>query len=145
MDPAGVRMATGSYDYSMRLWDFGGMDQAHRSFRSLEPQEGNAVVAVSYSPTGDRLVAATGSSKLRVYDRNALPLLTTIKGDPYILDVSNTKGHLTGVSDAHWHPREKQVRGPRQPAAACALTCWGCRDARSSCPAPLTAACGCGT
>ena len=48
MDPAGSRVAVGGIDYKVLLYDFGGMDRTHRPFRELEPQDGNAVVAVSW-------------------------------------------------------------------------------------------------
>ena len=39
-DPAGGRVLTGSLDYKVRLYDFGGMDKRHRPFREIEPDEG---------------------------------------------------------------------------------------------------------
>merc|ERR1712091_415094 len=56
VDPAGARVLTGSLDYKVRLFDFGGMDKHHHSFREIEPDEGHAVVALSYSPSGDRFL-----------------------------------------------------------------------------------------
>ena len=33
MDPSGVRVVIGGYDYGVRLWDFAGMDSFLQSFR----------------------------------------------------------------------------------------------------------------
>ena len=39
LDPSGARLVTGSYDYSVKLWDFAGMDTSFKSFRSIYPCE----------------------------------------------------------------------------------------------------------
>lgn len=48
-------------------------------------------------------------SALQVYSRDCMPTLTFVKGDPYIRDLSNTKGHIGGVEDAEWHPVNPQL------------------------------------
>lgn len=37
MDPSGARVITGGYDYTVRLWDFAGMDSRLKSFRTITP------------------------------------------------------------------------------------------------------------
>jgi WD40 repeat protein len=37
LDPSGARLVSGSYDYDLKLWDFGGMDQRCKPFKSWEP------------------------------------------------------------------------------------------------------------
>ena len=39
IDPNGNRLATGGYDYEVKLWDFSGMDSSMKSYRSFEPFE----------------------------------------------------------------------------------------------------------
>lgn len=40
VDPSGARFATGSHDYDVKLWDFGGMGGGvGRPFKSFEPAE----------------------------------------------------------------------------------------------------------
>jgi WD40 repeat protein len=39
LDPSGTRMVTGSYDFTVKFWDFHGMDRDLRSFRTIEPWE----------------------------------------------------------------------------------------------------------
>jgi hypothetical protein len=48
MDPAGSRVAVGSVDYRVLLYDFGGMDKTHKPFRELEPEEGNYIAQLSF-------------------------------------------------------------------------------------------------
>ena len=52
VDHAGVRVAAGSRDYSVRLFDFNGMKSDLKGFRRCEPSDGHPVHAVSWSPTG---------------------------------------------------------------------------------------------
>ena len=40
LDPKGVRIATGSFDNQVRLWDFGGMASRIKPCREFEAQEG---------------------------------------------------------------------------------------------------------
>lgn len=39
LDPSGARILSGSHDYDCKLWDFGGMDQRCKPFKSWEPAE----------------------------------------------------------------------------------------------------------
>jgi WD40 repeat protein len=43
IDPSGSRVASGSYDYDCKLWDFAGMSSAFKPFRSWEVKEGHQV------------------------------------------------------------------------------------------------------
>lgn len=106
-DPAGGRIIVGSLDNKVRLYDFGGMDRRHKPFREIEPDEGHPVVALSYSPTGDRFLCCTGSAQPKIFERDGKPLLTFNRGDPYITDMARTTGHVTMVTGGQWHPHEK--------------------------------------
>jgi pSer/pThr/pTyr-binding forkhead associated (FHA) protein len=106
-DPAGGRVIVGSLDYKVRLYDFGGMDRRHRPFREIEPDEGHPVVALSYSPTGDRFLCCTGSAQPKIFQRDGQHLLTFNRGDPYVTDMARTTGHVTIVTGGQWHPHEK--------------------------------------
>jgi len=43
MDPSGARLVTGSYDYDLKIWDFGGMKSDFKPFRSFESRAGHQV------------------------------------------------------------------------------------------------------
>lgn len=110
IDQAGARMATGSYDNYVRMWDFHGMGEARKPFREFEPMSGHAVVGLDYSPSGDKMLVATGEARCKVVDRNAVLLLQFRKGDPYLHDMARTEGHISGVSGCVWSPgRTEQV------------------------------------
>lgn len=107
VDPAGSRVATGSMDYHAKLWDFAGMARHVRPFRDIEVDDGHPVVAVSYSPSGDRLLAATGSSQPKVLSREGVEELQFAKGDMYVMDMANTNGHTHAVTGGAWHPTQR--------------------------------------
>ena len=67
----------------------------HRAFRSVEVQDGYPVTALSHSPSGDKFVVSTGSAQFKIYDREGVELMKTVKGDMYLRDLSNTKVERT--------------------------------------------------
>ncbi|KAJ7972575.1 Transducin/WD40 repeat-like superfamily protein [Quillaja saponaria] len=109
VDHTGSRVLSGSYDYSVRMYDFQGMNSRLQSFRQLEPCEGHQVRNLSWSPTADRFLCVTGSAQAKIYDRDGLTLGEFVKGDMYIRDLKNTKGHITGLTCGEWHPRTKET------------------------------------
>lgn len=45
----------------------------------------------------------------QIYDRDGLTLGEFMKGDMYIRDLKNTKGHICGLTCGEWHPRNKET------------------------------------
>ncbi|KAK1290110.1 hypothetical protein QJS10_CPB18g01871 [Acorus calamus] len=109
IDHSGSRVLSGSYDYTVRMYDFQGMNSRLQSFRQVEPFEGHQVRALSWSPTADRFLCVTGSAQAKIYDRDGLTLGEFIKGDMYIRDLKNTKGHISGLTGGEWNPKNKDT------------------------------------
>ncbi|XP_028755653.1 WD repeat-containing protein 70 [Neltuma alba] len=109
VDHSGSRVLSGSYDYTVRMYDFQGMNSRLQSFRQLEPFEGHQVRNLSWSPSGDRFLCVTGSAQAKIYDRDGLTLGEFVKGDMYIRDLKNTKGHISGLTWGEWHPKTKET------------------------------------
>lgn len=114
MDPAGSRLVTGSNDYTLQMYDFGGMDASHRPFMEIHSssssEEGQFPLSdVHYSPSGDKIVVATTSSCVKVFNRDGQELIHCIKGDVYVADMSQTRGHVQSVTACQWHPHIKDV------------------------------------
>ncbi|KAD3336572.1 hypothetical protein R6Q59_028693 [Mikania micrantha] len=109
IDHSGSRVLSGSYDYTVRMYDFQGMNARLESFRQIEPSEGHQVRSISWSPSADRFLCVTGSAQAKIYDRDGLTLGEFIKGDMYIRDLKNTKGHITGLTCGEWHPKTKET------------------------------------
>ncbi|ROL48277.1 WD repeat-containing protein 70 [Anabarilius grahami] len=108
LDPSGARLITGSYDYDVKFWDFAGMDGALHAFRSLQPCECHQIRSLQYSVTGDVILVVAGNSQAKVLDRDGFQVLECVKGDQYIVDMANTKGHTAMLNDGCWHPKIKE-------------------------------------
>ena len=57
--------------------------------------------------TGDAFLVVTGSSQPKIYDRDGHELGEFVKGDMYIRDLRNTKGHLYRCCAGQWHPDDR--------------------------------------
>ena len=60
--------------------------------------------------TGDAFLVVTGSSQPKIYDRDGHELGEFVKGDMYIRDLRNTKGHLYRCCAGQWHPDDRCAR-----------------------------------
>lgn len=103
-DPSGARLASGSVDYDVSFWDFAGMDSSMRSFRTLQPCDNHPIRCLQYSSTGDLLLVVSGAAQAKVLDRDGFEQLETVKGDMYITDQAQTKGHTAGLMAGTWNP-----------------------------------------
>ncbi|XP_053195712.1 WD repeat-containing protein 70 [Scomber japonicus] len=108
LDPSGARLVTGGYDYDVRFWDFAGMDQALQAFRSLQPCECHQIKSLQYSVTGDVILVVSGNAQAKVLDRDGFNVMECVKGDQYIVDMANTKGHTAMLNSGCWHPKIKE-------------------------------------
>ncbi|XP_059395033.1 WD repeat-containing protein 70 [Carassius carassius] len=108
LDPSGARLVTGGFDYDVKFWDFAGMDSALHAFRSLQPCECHQIRSLQYSVTGDVILVVAGNSQAKVLDRDGFQVMECIKGDQYIVDMANTKGHTAMLNDGCWHPKIKE-------------------------------------
>ncbi|CAH9075441.1 unnamed protein product [Cuscuta epithymum] len=109
VDHTGSRVLSGSYDYSVRMYDFQGMNARLQSFRQVEPFDGHQVRSLSWSPTADRFLCVTGSAQVKIYDRDGVALGESERGDMYIRDLKNTKGHISGLTCGEWNPKTKEL------------------------------------
>lgn len=55
------------------------------------------------------LLTLVSSFEFQIYDRDGLTLGEFMKGDMYIRDLKNTKGHICGLTCGEWHPRTKET------------------------------------
>ncbi|KDN39086.1 WD40 repeat-like protein [Tilletiaria anomala UBC 951] len=104
IDAAGARIATGGYDYDVKLWDFGGMTSALRPFKTFEPNGSYSVHDLKWSPSGNELLVVSGTSQPKVYTRDGQDGYVYKKGDVYIRDMKQTSGHVAELSCGDWHP-----------------------------------------
>ncbi|KAJ3268309.1 WD repeat-containing protein 70, partial [Terramyces sp. JEL0728] len=109
VDPAGSRLVTGGRDNSFKLWDFHSMGASLKSFKSVEPAEGNPIRDVQFSLGGDLMLVAPSTHQLHVYKRDGEELFQCIKGDMYVRDYRKVQGHTSQLTSSRWHPNDKNL------------------------------------
>ncbi|WFD25233.1 hypothetical protein MNAN1_000200 [Malassezia nana] len=109
IDPSGARLATGSHDYFVKMYDFGGMTTSLRAFKSFEPAESYPVVQLAFSPYSKNLLCLCASTQARVYDYDGNEIALYKKGDIFMRDMRHTTGHISDITCGGWHPLDDQV------------------------------------
>ncbi|KAI2800892.1 WD repeat-containing protein 70 [Blomia tropicalis] len=108
-DPNGARLVTGAIDYEVKYWDFQGMDSTLQSFRTIRPCQSHSIKHLEYNSNGELILVVSGSCIAKLVDRDGFVKAETIKGDQYIADKNNTKGHMAMLNAGTWHPMERNV------------------------------------
>lgn len=104
IDSSGARLATGSYDYDVKLWDFGGMTNSFRPFKSFEPCGSYWIHDLAFSPDSSHLLCISGTAQAKLLDRQGAEVAHYKKGDVYIRDMKNTSGHVSEITKGFWNP-----------------------------------------
>lgn len=104
VDPNGVRVATGGYDFEIRLWDLNKMDINLEHFRAIMPCESYAIKHLDFSSDADFVLIISASMQAKIIDKDGFVKGTCVKGDQYISDKANTKGHTSSLNDGCWNP-----------------------------------------
>jgi len=103
-DRSGARLLAGSRAGGVQIFDFGGMTSSLLPFRTVTPCEGVPVHGLAWSPSGGAWCAAVGDPRLFFFDRDGAAVGETVRGDMYVRDATNTKGHVAAVACVAWHP-----------------------------------------
>lgn len=109
VDRAGARVATGGRDCQVLLYDFGGMNNNMTPFRNLQPCGAHPVRSLEYEPHGDTLLVVSGAPTAALLARDGSELGQTSRGDMYVRDLKNTRGHIMALTEGHWHPSDKNT------------------------------------
>ncbi|KAF2786655.1 WD40 repeat-like protein [Melanomma pulvis-pyrius CBS 109.77] len=117
LDPAGTRLVTGSNDCSIKLHDLSAMTPTTiRAFKTVDPfsakasaaAETHSVHQVLFSPhSGGQFLVITATSQARIFSRDGDLETEFQKGDMYLRDKHNTKGHTSEVTSGAWHPTNR--------------------------------------
>lgn len=104
VDQNGARVATGAFDFEIRLWDLNKMDTNLEHFRALLPCESYAIKHLQFSDDCDFILIISASMQAKIIDKDGFVKGTCVKGDQYISDRANTKGHTSCLNDGCWNP-----------------------------------------
>ena len=119
VDPSGGRLITGSMDCTLKFHDFASMTPTTiRAFKTVDPSatkssanvEQHPIHQVQFNPLSASLVlVATALPQAKVMSRDGETLTEFVKGDMYLRDMHNTKGHVSEVTTGTWHPTDRNL------------------------------------
>lgn len=119
LDPSGARMATGSRDCTVKLYDFASMTPTTlRAFKSVDPwqtrpsatTESHPVNHIAFHPQAATvMLCVTAHPQAKILSRDGEVLTEFVKGDMYLRDMHNTKGHVGEIATGAWHPTDRNT------------------------------------
>jgi len=119
VDPSGSRLISGSNDCTVKLHDFASMTPTTlRAFKSVDPtvtkaasnSETHPVHHVEFNPISPgQLLVVSATPQAKILSRDGEVLTEFIKGDMYLRDMHNTKGHVSEITTGTWHPTDKNL------------------------------------
>lgn len=119
IDPSGTRLITGSMDCTLKFHDFPAMTPTTiRAFKSVDPTatkgsantETHPVHQVLFNPiSASHVLVVTGLPQAKIMSRDGEMLTEFVKGDMYLRDMHNTKGHVSEVTTGTWHPTDRNL------------------------------------
>jgi WD40 repeat protein len=119
LDPSGARLVTGSNDCSLKFHDFSSMTPTTlRAFKSINPTatksstnvETHPVHQVVFNPISPaQILVVTAFPQAKIFSRDGEEITEFVKGDMYLRDMHNTKGHISEVTTGCWHPTNRNL------------------------------------
>jgi WD repeat-containing protein 70 len=119
LDSSGSRLVTGSTDCTLKLHDFASMTPTTlRAFKSVDPSasktsansETHPINHVEFNPlSGGTFLCVSAHPQARVMNRDGDVLAEFVKGDMYLRDMNNTKGHISEVTTGTWNPIDRNI------------------------------------
>lgn len=116
LDPNGARLITSSSDCTIKFHDFASMTPTTlRAFKSVDPTsskttETHAINHVAINPlAAAQLLVIPATSQAKILSRDGETLTEFVKGDMYLRDMHNTKGHISEITTGAWHPTDRNL------------------------------------
>ncbi|KAF3065126.1 hypothetical protein GL218_01538 [Daldinia childiae] len=120
LDPAGGRLISGSIDCTVKLHDLSSLTPTTiRAFRSVDPYEtkpssasteSHPIHHVEFNPlAGSLFLCISAHPQAKILSRDGDIVTEFVKGDMYLRDMNNTKGHVSEVTTGTWHPTDKNL------------------------------------
>ncbi|KAA6412269.1 MAG: WD40 repeat protein [Lasallia pustulata] len=119
LDPSGSRLITGSTDCTIKFHDFASMTPTTlRAFKSVDPTatkasanaETHPVHHAEFNPISPaQILVISATPQAKIFSRDGDVLAEFVKGDMYLRDMHNTKGHVSEITTGTWHPTNKNL------------------------------------
>ena len=119
LDHSGSRLVTGSNDCTLKLHDFAAMTPTTvRAFKSVDPSaakssansETHPINQVIFNPlSANQMLVVTALPQAKIFSRDGELITEFVKGDMYLRDMNNTKGHISEITSGTWHPTNRDL------------------------------------
>ncbi|KAK4993223.1 hypothetical protein LTR66_006052 [Elasticomyces elasticus] len=119
IDPSGGRLITGSNDCTLKMHDFASMTPTTiRAFKSVDPSaakgsansETHPVHQAIFNPISPaQVLVVTALPQAKIFSRDGEVITEFVKGDMYLRDMKNTKGHISEITTGTWHPTDRNL------------------------------------
>ena len=119
VDPSGSRLVTGSTDCTLKFHDFASMTPTTlRAFKSVDPTATKATATaethpihhVEFNPLSpSQMLVISALPQAKILSRDGETLTEFVKGDMYLRDMHNTKGHVSEITTGTWHPTNRDL------------------------------------
>lgn len=108
-DSSGSRIFNGSVDCSVKLWDFHSTTVTDGvPFREIRPLGEHRIRQLEFSPFGNQLLLAIGEDCCaKLLSKDGATVGETVRGDMYLKDFRNTRGHVSALVCGDWSPAEE--------------------------------------
>ncbi|KAF2238646.1 WD repeat protein [Viridothelium virens] len=117
LDPSGTRMITGSTDCTLKIHDFASWTPTTvRAFKSVDPTASKHSTNVETHPvhhavfnplSPSQVLVITALPQAKIFTRDGEMETQFVKGDMYLRDMHNTKGHISEITTGTWHPTNR--------------------------------------
>ena len=119
VDPSGSRLITGSTDCTIKFHDFASMTpNTLHSFKTVDPtavkhsanSETHPVQHVEFNPNSpSQVLVISATPQAKIFNRDGEEICEFVKGDMYLRDMHNTKGHISTITTGAWHPLNRDL------------------------------------
>ncbi|KAI7652553.1 WD repeat protein, partial [Hortaea werneckii] len=119
LDPSGARLVSGGMDCTLKFHDFASMTPTTiRAFKSVDPTATKSSANVETHPvhqalfnplSAGHILVATALPQAKILSRDGDVLTEFVKGDMYLRDMHNTKGHISEITTGTWHPTDRNL------------------------------------
>ena len=119
VDPSGSRLITGSTDCTIKFHDFASMTpNTLHAFKSVDPtankqsasSETHPIHHIEFNPNSpSQVLVISATPQAKLFSRDGEEISEFVKGDMYLRDMHNTKGHIATITTGAWHPSNRDL------------------------------------
>lgn len=109
---SGSRFAAGGHDHEIRIWDFAALDPKRpESICNSQPCGQTVIKNLDFSLDDELILVISGSCQAVIVAKDGIVAkqYQCPKGDQYLRDMQNTKGHVQMLNDGRWNPKDKET------------------------------------